>query len=485
MSKSRPRRSSGSGGIEHALGGRTNALAAAMLLACLLLGGGGTSNPWTEVLLQLTLALLVLAATWWPRRRRSKEGQAMAVPMPGTALAIAALVLTIPVVQLIPLPPALWHSLPGRQAEMSSLGLIGKANRWMPFTVAPAATFAALLAILTEVVVFVCLARIDTYGKRALCWVIAGVAVASVVLGCLQISQPGGLIWSLYGESSSGWVIGFQANRNAETDVLQIGVLALAAIIAGNGQRRDNMRATTLIMLVLVMLGLALGAVLTGSRTGLGLLPLTYLFVIWILWPIIARSVPRTPWGWFAAFCALLLVPSAICLALARTERVQHVLERFDQAGEHRWDIWHDTITAIGSVWPLGGGIGSFPVLFDASQSIERLATTLDLRAHNDWLEWVLEAGVPGIFVLALVGTILVICNIRALNRALRRNANPDYRATVIFATATLLHVGLHAIFDYPMRSMALAALVAAAAAMLMPFPTGALPPGTPPHTSD
>jgi O-antigen ligase len=440
-----------------------------MLAACLVLGGGGTSNPGTEILLELILALLIVGAIWWPRKRRTARTKAAAIQIPRAALAITGLVLLIPVAQLIPLPPAIWHALPGRQSEISALALIDQANRWMPFTLAPASTFASLLAILSELSVFLSLAQIDRSARRMVCWVIAGVAIISIMLGSLQMSSAGGFTWSIYNDPYSGWLLGFQANRNAETDILQVGVMALAALIAALGQQRDHLSAANLGILVLVMILLALGAVLTGSRTGIALLPLTYLFVVWILWPVIVQWLSRASWGRYVSWWVF-LIPPAAGLLLSRTEQVQHALDRFGETGEHRWAIWHDTITAIGSVWPLGGGIGSFRVIFDASQSLERISPLLDTRAHNDWLEWVLESGVPGIVVLTMIGAIVLVCNIRALRHALRRSADPDYRATVIFATGTLLHIGLHGIVDYPIRSMGLAALVCAAVAMLMPL---------------
>lgn len=435
---------------------RFTALVAAMLAACLILGGGGTTNPATEVVLELTLPLFALLAIWLPGQSGPQPG------VPRTALAIAVLALIIPVAQLVPLPPTLWHSFPGRQPEIDSLTLIGQAQRWMPWSMTPARTFAALLAILAELALFVSAARLDQSGRARLCMVIAAVAVASLMLGSLQLSQAGGFSWSVYDVPSDGWLLGFHANRNAATDTLQIGILALAALMAGAAQRGQS-RGMALLVPVLVMIALALGAVLTGSRAGIALLPLTYLFVVWILWPLITRRASYT-WG------LAMLIPPAVCAALATTAPVQHAFSRFSDMGDHRWEIWHDTVHAVATVWPAGSGISSFQVVYDASQSIERLIPEIDARAHNDWLEWSLEAGLPGLVVLALIGTILLTCNIAALRRVLRSGASPDTRAQVLFATGTLLHLGLHGLLDYPMRSMALAALAATAAALLMPL---------------
>jgi O-antigen ligase len=432
-----------------------------MLAACLTLGGGGTSNPATELVLECILPLLVIVAIWWP----DPHGVAShTIGLPRPALAICVLVLLLPIIQLVPLPPAIWHALPGRQIEVAALSLVGGAGRWMPISLTPARTFASLLAIAADLGVFVAAARLDLNGRLGLCVVICGVALASVALGAMQMSFAGGYNWSIYAQANFGWLLGFHANRNATTDTLQIGVMALAALTAAWSQR-DTVRGINLIALGLIMVGLVLGAVLTGSRTGILLLPVTYGFVVWILWPLVTRRMSSTSWWIF-------LIPPALCFAAAFSSQVQNALSRFGGVGERRWDIWHDTLIAIHSVWPIGGGISSFQVVYDATQSFERLRTELDARAHNDWLEWVLESGIAGIAVMLAIALILLACNLRALRTAAQRGIRPAYRAQVIFATGALLHIALHAVFDYPMRSMALAALVATCAAMLMPLRT-------------
>ncbi len=431
------------------------ALVAAVLFVFLVLGGGGTSNPYTEVVLECVVAGLALLGLWLtgqtgvPRRT------------PRTALVLAGLALLIPVAQLVPLPPSLWHGLPGRQPEIDALALIGQAQRWMPLSMAPARTFAALLAILAEVGLFIAVARLDLGGRMQLCAVIVAVGAMAAVLGSLQLSHAGGYHWVLYEDTNIGWIVGFHANRNAATDTFQIAILAVAAYL-GQATGPRKLPPIQIGLATLVMIVLAIAAVLTGSRTGMLLLPLTYLFAVWLAWPLLRRTGTLLSWGF------LLLVPIAGA-TLAATGPVQQALGRFAIDNDHRWDIWHDTLRATGSVWPIGSGVGSFQVAYDSAQSIERMQILLDLRAHNDWLEWALEAGIPGLIVLGVIGAILLFRNIDALRQALRRNSDRQMRVQTLFATGTLLHLGLHGVFDYPVRSMALAALATTAAAMLMP----------------
>ena len=113
----------------------------AALAVALVLGGGGTTNPGTEMILQPLVALLLALPLLHPKLA---DGLG---PIPRPAWVIAALVLVIPVLQLIPLPPAIWHSLPDRAPEIASLSLIGQADRWMPWSMAPARTFISFLAM--------------------------------------------------------------------------------------------------------------------------------------------------------------------------------------------------------------------------------------------------------------------------------------------------------------------------------------------------
>ena len=87
-------------------------------------------------------------------------------PWPRLALGFAAALLALPALQLIPLPPALWQSLPGREAEIAALALIGEANRWLPWTVSPPRTLAALLALIPPAVALVLAARASLAGRR-------------------------------------------------------------------------------------------------------------------------------------------------------------------------------------------------------------------------------------------------------------------------------------------------------------------------------
>jgi O-antigen ligase len=103
-----------------------------------------------------------------------------------------------------------------------------------------------------------------------------------------------------------------------------------------------------------------------------------------------------------------------------------------------------------------------------AAERLEALQPAVTNRAHNDYLELAIEAGVPGLLVLAAVVVILARQAIGQL-----RDRSPQLRGQAIFATATFTIVALHSQVDYPMRSIALACLAAASAGLLVPLERG------------
>ena len=138
--------------------------------------------------------------------------------------------------------------------------------------------------------------------------------------------------------------------------------------------------------------------------------------------------------------------------------------ERFADGSGPRPEIWRDTIYAIGQYWPWGRGIGTFVPVFLAAERLEAVDWSHPNRAHNEVLELALEAGLPGLVLLA------VLLGLLAWRWAVRvcATAAPQERAELGFAVATLVTLGAHSIVDYPLRSMALAALAGVAAGFIL-----------------
>ena len=435
------------------------ATVAVMLVLLVVLGGGGPLNPITEMALEVGLALILVALRLFP----ALGGDAR--PIPRMAWLLVILALALPVLQLIPLPPAVWHSLPGRAGEIASLGLVGAAQAWMPLTQTPAETTAALIGMTAIAALHLCVTRLDVGGRTLLCAVLLGLALLSVLVGALQIVHAAGLSWSFYSEIHQGWLIGFHSNRNAETETLQAAIMALAVVLVAGGSALRRHRYTPPAAAICLLL-LLVGTVLTGSRAGLLLLPETILVFVAILWPVFNFRIRHLP-AWIAGIAGGLGLAG---WGLAQFPVINAVINRFSLGDEARFQVWANTLYALRQSWPAGTGIGSFPIVFPTVETLEMLIPENTPRAHNDWLEWGMEAGIAGVIVIAIMAALLLWRTQAAWRESRAADADPARRAQVLFACGVMLHIALHAIVDFPVRIMSLAGLVAIGAAFLMPL---------------
>jgi O-antigen ligase len=302
---------------------------------------------------------------------------------------------------------------------------------------------------------------LTTAERWRLLMVTAGVGLTTLVLGAAQLS--GGSDSALrFFDSESRWLNGFQANHNSTADVILIAMLAAAALARlalDRGLVQPRALLTAAIMVVADG-ALILGLFLTASRAGLGLLPLVLMLQYLILQPD-----ARIRWGRLAVSTGGVAVLGGVAYALLRDNRaVTTVLSRFTFEGEFRPELWRDSLFALGRYWPAGSGQGTFTSVQLAVERLEVVNPTLPNRAHNDFLELAIGAGLPGSAALLAIIVIVALAAARGLRKS---SALP--RPQVLFGLGTLGVIALHSLVDYPMRSMALAALAATATGLLFP----------------
>ena len=422
----------------------------AFVALAVVFGGGGTPAPLPEMLLEwLALAMLATIVVLHPGDR----------PWPRQATAFAFALLLVPALQLIPLPPAVWRGLPGREIEAAAVDLTASSRSWMPWTISPPRTLASLLALIVPATAIVVAALASSRGRAYALIAVALMALLSAVVGMAQLGGGAHSALRFYASSHVEDLTGFQANRNAEADVLLTGVFALAALAFG---RVFALRGLVGIVLASGAVLLAGAVLLTASRAGIALL-----FVTLAGGAIVAAFRHRAwagPGARWATVGAAVTGAAGLVWAFAANPVAGRIGARFADGSGPRPEIWRDTIYAIGQYWPWGSGIGTFVPVFVAAERLEVVDSSFPNRAHNEFLELALEAGIPGLVVLAaLVGMLVWRWVVR-----LRPTAEPQERAELYFAAATLVTVGLHSIVDYPLRSMALAALAGVATGFIL-----------------
>lgn len=417
----------------------------------LMAGGGGSPAPLSELFCQVLAALALIA---WV----GLQGQRTATAT-RTLLWVTGLILAPLIIQLIPLPPQLWHRLPGRDLVGDALRLVKANAHWRPLSVAPQRTLEALLSLLPPLLAMHLTASLSVGERQRLLAILAAFAILSTAVGAGQIAASGTGPLHFYAGAEPGVLFGFQANRNAQVDVLLIGLLA--AVAAWHGQARRSRAAAGIVgMLALVLL---LGATLTRSRAGIALAPVA---LAWCLalrpWQLPNDSTVRKP----LVLTGVLVATAGLVALVAQSRAIKHTFDRFTFAGEYRPDIWQDTAFAIRQFWPIGSGLGTFTRAIGPAERLEAIRPILPNRAHNEYLELLLEAGVLGAAAWIAVIALVVTATYRGL-----AGVSTVPLPQAVFAAGTLSIVTLHSLVDYPLRSMALAGLVGVAAALVLAPP--------------
>jgi len=446
-------------------------LLAGFIAGAMVLGGGGSGNPTTEVILQAFFAAIAIAWIWSGPRDQSEVGE-----FDRAILLLLPIPLIVPLLQLVPLPPSIWSSLPGRADAVAALQLVGEADSWRPISLSPARTLASLLAIIPPLFCLYATAALPAAERRLVLAAIGCIAVIAALLGAIQLVSPGGGL-NLYRHFSLTWVTGFQANRNAAADVFLVGLLALAALAASQMARLSRgpgvvRSPASLILLAGAGLLVLAATVMTGSRAGIVLAVPTLLAAVAML--ASGSSFATGPRVWAIVglgAVALAGMLAALWHSSPSLSAAGRVLVRFSGLEDERWHVWEDTRYAIAQYWPAGSGMGTFgPVAF-AVERLEVVNQTYPNRAHNDYLEIGLEAGIVGYLAVTVMALAAAYLAVRAWREREGR------REQVIFAVGVLAILALHSLVDYPMRSMALACVAGVAGGMLARSPYRREPP--------
>ena len=300
-------------------------------------------------------------------------------------------------IQLLPLPGgALGFLSPGSFAAhfLPDPG----DGRWRPLSVSPGATIEAWLYVAALQGLFLAMQGLSSVRRRTAIHAILGVAVVLgaeglwqsrsehpfLLYGRVPIEAPSGLDQSTFGP---------YFNRNHFATVTAMGCGLAAGLAASLGVQSGGLRGLLAssralprsIVLVGVSLFLALSTAASGSRSGtlaaLGALAVAAL-----------RGFGKR----FFLTVALSGVVGVVLAGPAAVERMTHL-----DLQASRWVPWLDMTTLFRFFPVFGSGIGTFGAAYWPYQ--RNAVYEFWQHAHNEYLEWGIEAGLVGIGVLFLV----------------------------------------------------------------------------------
>jgi O-antigen ligase len=405
------------------------------LVLCLLLGGASAAGFWANMLLQL----LAVGLLFWA----AISNRSAATPTPARQIfLLAALMVALVGVQLIPLPPSIWTALPGRGPVVEGFRLLGEPLPWLPISLSSARTISSALWLLPALAVLFGILRLGAYRASWLAWALALVTIASVGLGALQIVGGEGSRWYLYEVTNYGVTVGFFSNANHMATLLVATVPFLAALYVTarargrSVQRNSGMFVVLAGTLVIVFVGLAANRSVAGLGLSIPVLAATMLMIM---------SQKRRLPAWAGALIALLIAGAVVATFSAPFGASLSGTEA-QASQDTRKESFIRTIEAAQDFMPLGSGIGSYYEVYRTYEPHETITRSYMNHVHGDYIELALETGIPGLILILLF---LLWWGRRTL--AIWRAGDPDYfaRAASIASAAILAH----SLVDYPLRT--------------------------------
>lgn len=417
-------------------------------VALALLGGSSRPDPIQNAALRPIAALLLIPALYRLRIADLAGTRAL--------LALGGLLVGWMILQLIPMPPALWQALPGRATIAELDGLAGLQGMWRPVSLTPFRGLNAVFGMIVPIaaLLLVLSARLKTHG---LLLAIAALGIVNAAFGILQvIGGPNSPLY-LFAITGRGAPAGIFANENHAAVLASI-VLLIIARLAVEGRDRA-LPAWLKLSLVPAYVFVLVAVLISGSRAGL----VTALLAI-------CAGALMIGMGWLngkapssradqpgkrerrAGLVALVGGASGIILIVAmflllhRSPAAQDLLPS-TAFEDIRWSLWPVLATMMSDHWMVGTGFGSFDAAYRLYEPTALLTPLYINHAHNDWSQLVIEGGLPAVIaLLGLMGWLGA-----AVLHILRRG--PSFRSIVVFWIAWLAIIMAASLVDYPLRT--------------------------------
>ncbi len=421
----------------------------ALLVIAILLGGGGAAYGMRNLAVQL-FALAILALNVGQVLKFLREA-------PRSLLLLVVASMALPLLQTVPLPPAVWQAFPGRDpvVESFSIAELG-AGRWFSHSVNPVRTLVAFSGTLAPAALIILGYSLDQRDRLLLAWTVVAGAFAAFLIGTVQLST-GNTYGLLFHERSTPDILyATFANRNSTGLFF---VLALC-LLCGMPLSRNRVILGAKVAAGILLL---IGVILTQSRTGITLviIPLGLLTLrFWLGFKSQSHDTSRGRAALWLGVGLAAVVIGSVAVSSVTGGRAADSFARFATTMEtDRPEMWEDGIYAAGQYWPVGSGMGSFDDVFQMHKSLEYVSPRRAGRAHNDYIELAIESGIIGLSLAALW---LLWCAFPALK------AGPAADRFMRFAAGSgVAAIALQSLLDYPLRNQTLLCVAAVLVVLL------------------
>ncbi len=360
--------------------------------------------------------------------------------------------------QIVPLPPSVWQSLPGRDVIAGLDQAVGLEENWRPISFVPSRGWNALASLIVPVCALL-LALSLRASPRVLLLLIAGVGLVDSLLGLLQVISGPSSPLHFYAITNRGSPVGLFANENHSAVFSSLVLIVIARL--GATSKAIKEAAWQRLAYPPVFLVVLLSVLVSGSRAGLAMAILALLASGMVVW--LAR-VPKKGKrrragaieGWLVSHPRSLLVIFALVMAgvisaFFGLERAPGFEDIFTQNPfeDLRARLWPVLEQMIGTFWLLGVGFGAFEEFYHIYEPTALLLPNYVNQAHNDWAQLVIEGGLPATALL------VALLSWTALSLLALLRCGSFGLGRLIFWGAILAILCAASIVDYPLRTPA------------------------------
>lgn len=373
------------------------------------------------------------------------------------ALIFWGLAFLILVLQVVPLPPALWTALPGREFYAQAAPIAGVEQPWRPVSLSPSRTYYTLLGLLPPLAVILAypLMRADRMLRAG--QIVLGVVLLSALIGVVQAAAGGtDRFIQFYRITNPGSAVGLFANRNHQALLLASSLPLIAWWASATRVRDRTLESARLYGAAALLLPILLLIVVTGSRGGLIASIIGVAGFVWLYQndAAVRLGKARVPIK-LLLIAALVAAAIAAALIAARSEAIARLATE-GLTGQQRFDVLAPGMEMVRQFFPVGSGSGTFATVYQRFEPVETLNTTYVNQAHNDPLQLLIELGLPGVLLLLLFLVWFAVTTVRAL----RTQARADRMRRIGLASAVaVLATLIFSFHDYPLRTPLIACL--------------------------
>ena len=409
---------------------------------------GGSSRPDTVQIAALRplVALMLIPAFYY----LSMEQLGRAKPL---VIMLGLLTLWM-IIQLIPLPHAIWQTLPARETIAELDRLLTIEDTWRPISWVPSRGWNALASMVVPIAGLL-LALAVKANARMLLLIIVGIGLFDALLALLQVASGRSGLLYFYAVTNRTSPVGMFANENHSAVFSAIVMLVIARLATDSRRLREPawLRLSYIPAFIIVLLAV----LVSGSRAGLAMGGLALLAAGAMIWMGISRSRRGRRDGklqrWLVGHPRTLLLLFSIAIiallsAFFGLDRAPGLSAFLSQNAfeDLRFQILPILEQMVRTYWLLGIGFGSFEGVYHIYEPTALMFPSYVNQAHNDWAQLIIEGGLP-------VAGILIFLFLWIANSI--RDILLNWKSPLIYLIFWMTSIAIicaASVVDYPLR---------------------------------